>query len=82
MKIFKLADLYVNKRSKMNKNNGYMNNIMNGFLNGDRIHLYHLGYQLLTAGLYWFDWPKVTTNAGKISKPHEDTAYITTRIAL
>ena len=51
MKIFKLADLYMKKRVEMNRDNGYMDNVMNGFLDCDRIHLSHLGTIFSDTGL-------------------------------
>ena len=48
MRFFKLNDLYVEKRTTMHKDNGYMENILTGFLDNDRIHLNRLGYHLVT----------------------------------
>ena len=48
MKTFRLANLYVRKRIGMKRSNGYMDHVMNGFLDSDRIHLNRLGYHLVT----------------------------------
>ena len=48
MKCFKVPELYEEKRKLMSRKHGFMDNIMRGFLDTDRLHLSKMGYHVLT----------------------------------